>query len=139
MSDNKTEQEYLELANHAKQLVEEKEEQIKHLQRQNKNQRKLIKKSSQLILNLQENIKKMEFLVDFHKGNLKNILSCFYGQLDDIVSSSSIELSEADFLPKFDTDDESDDEEEEDIDLTLHTILGLLNGQTNNVLSFPSQ
>jgi hypothetical protein len=42
-------------------------------------------------------------------------------------------------ISKFDTDDESDDEEEEDIDLTLHTILGLLNGQTNNVLSFPSQ
>lgn len=134
MEDNKTEQEYLEMAEHAKQLVEEKNKEISHLVRQNNVQRKIIKKMSNLILNLQENIKKMEFLVDFHKGNIRNILGCFYGQLDDCVSTASFNISEAEFIPQFYSDSESDDnEEEEDIHLTLHTILGVLGEQSVNV------
>jgi hypothetical protein len=127
MTENKTEQEYLEMANHAKQLVEDKENEIKILTKKNKYLKRAIRKMSNLILNLQENIKKMEFLVDFHKGNLRNILGCFYGQLDDIVSTTSFDLSETDLIPRFSEDDSSDDdEEEEDIHLTLHTILNLL-------------
>jgi hypothetical protein len=133
MTDNKTEQDYIDMANHAKELIEEKESEIRHLKRHNRTQNKIIKKLTRLLCNLQENIKKMEFLVDFHKGNLKNILGCFYGQLDDVVSSASIDCSEFDLMPKFsNTDEDSDDEEEEDIDLTLHAILNLL-GEPSNI------
>lgn len=132
MTDNKTEQEYLEMAEHAKELINEKNKEIKHLYRHNNAQKKIIKKMSKLICNLQENIKKMEFLVDFHKGNLRNIMGCFYGQLDDCVSTVSFEISDADFIPKFDSDSESDNEEEEDLNLTLHTILNLLGEPTGN-------
>ncbi len=132
MSENKTEQEYLDMANHAKELIEEKENEISHLKRHNKTQKRIIKKLSRILCNLQENIKKMEFLVDFHKGNLKNILGCFYGQLDDVVTSSSIDISDFEVMPRFSTDEDSDDEEEEDIDLTLHTILNLL-GEPSNI------
>lgn len=134
MENNKTEQDYLEMAEHAKQLVEEKNKEISHLIRQNNVQRKIIKKMSNLIINLQETVQKMEFLVDFHKGNIKNILGCFYGQLEDCVSTASFNISEAEFIPKFYSDSESDDnEEEDDIHLTLHTILGVLGEQTANV------
>tara|TARA_R100001591_G_C4313808_1_gene173604 strand:- start:215 stop:601 length:387 start_codon:yes stop_codon:yes gene_type:complete len=124
-----TEQEYLEMANHAKQLLEVKEEEIKQLKYNEKVHKKCIRKASKIILNLQENIKKMDFLVDFHKGNLSNIMSCFYSQLSDCVNNAQIELTDADLIPKF--DDEPDDEEEEDINLTLHTILGLLGEHSN--------
>jgi phosphomannomutase len=139
MSENKTEQEFIEMANHAKQVIEDKDDEIRHLHRHNHVQKRIIKKMSKLIINLQENIKKMEFLVDFHKGNLRNILGCFYGQLDDCVSTASIEISDADFIPKFDSSDESDNEEEEDINLTLHTILNLLGEPSDTVLSSQNQ
>ena len=44
MTENKTEQEFIEMANHAKQVIEDKDDEISHLLRHNRVQKRIIKK-----------------------------------------------------------------------------------------------
>ncbi len=134
---NKTEQDYIEMANHAKELLQEKEEEIKALKHQNKGMYIAIKKMKRLIKSLTESVKKTEFLVDFHKQNVGNIMKFFYGNLQDLVQTTVIELDEA----NVDSDDSNNEEEEdyEEDSLSLQTILSLLGEPIANGQLFQNQ
>jgi hypothetical protein len=132
--DKKTEQEYLELANHAKQQIEIKDQEIDRLNWENKQHKMAIRKMKNIIDNLTETSKKMDNLLHFHKSNLGTIMKMFYQQIEDCNTTMCINLDDMGSL----STSESESEEEEDTDpLSLGTILHLLGEQRETLRSSP--
>ena len=110
-NENITEQSYLEMANDAKERIEEKNQQIKSLKRKNK-------KLSETLLNLREYIYKLKILLDYEKLTLGKMIEHYHNDSLQKVNFCCVELE----LLDDELNNESEGEEEEVDELTHHLI-----------------
>ena len=138
-SENRTEMEYLELAKHAKDTMEIKDQEIKRISWELQKAKIAIRKMGKIIENIHESTKKMDNLINFSRGNIGNMMKFFYSQFEDCNMTNLINLDDFDSLSSS-TESELSDEEEEIDSLSLGTILDLL-GESRGALqpsrSFP--
>ena len=126
-TENKTEMEYLELAKHAKDTIEIKDQEIERISWELKKAKIAIRKMGKIIENIHESTRKMDNLISFSRDNVGNMVKFFYSQFEDCNMSNLINLDDFDSLSG---SSESELSEEEEMDpMSLSTILDLLGEQ----------
>jgi hypothetical protein len=108
---NVTEQQYIEMANDAKERIEEKNREIKHLKRKNKVYSRSLK-------NLQEYIFKLKILLDYERLTLGKMIDHYHEDSLQKVNFCCVELD----LLNDELNSDSEEEEVEDDDLSRHLI-----------------
>ena len=119
-SNNITEQSYIELANDAKERIEEKNKEILSLKRTNR-------KLAQTFKNLKEYILKLQILMDYEKVYLGRMIEHYHNDSLQKVNLCCIELDLLEDELRYES--ESEEEEEED-DLTQQ-LIQMLNLQSD--------
>jgi hypothetical protein len=111
---NVTEQDYLEMANDAKERIEQKNREIASLKRKNK-------LYSQCLKNLREYVFKLKILMDYEKLTLGKMIEHYHNDSLQKVNFCCVELE----LLDDELRDES--EEEEEVDELSHHLIQILN------------